>query len=48
MNYAGEVVVRFATCNHLTPMEVRSVFDELVAWLCPDCDEQFPPDYFTL
>lgn len=45
-NLAGEVVHRFkSACNHLTPEPVISA-GELVAWLCPDCDEQFEPDYF--
>ncbi|WP_318205373.1 hypothetical protein [Streptomyces sp. SCL15-4] len=30
-------------CRHLTPTEVRStVTDELLAYLCPDCDAQLP------
>ncbi|MFF5404602.1 hypothetical protein ACFY8K_16825 [Streptomyces misionensis] len=30
-------------CRHLTPAEVRSVVtDELLAYLCPDCDAQLP------
>jgi hypothetical protein len=30
-------------CRHLAPVEVRSsVTDELLAHLCPDCDEQLP------
>jgi len=41
----GEVVLMQSTCNHLTPLHVWSG-GELVAWLCPDCDEQFEPNYF--
>ena len=32
-------------CSHAEAVEVRTLLDdELVAWLCPDCDRQLPPD----
>lgn len=33
-------------CNHLTPEPVHAhPTGELVAWLCPDCDTQLPPEW---
>lgn len=33
------------TCRHMNAEPVRLLDGgELVAWLCPDCDEQLPPD----
>lgn len=32
-------------CLHAEPVTVESVLGEHVAWLCPDCDTQFPPEW---
>lgn len=34
-------------CNHLTPEPVITVWpdEQLVAWLCVDCDAQLPANY---
>ena len=41
--YGGGPEYIKGACRHLTPVEVRSVVDgELLAHLCPDCDEQLP------
>lgn len=32
-------------CRHLEPVPVESVLGELVAWLCPVCDQQLSPDF---
>lgn len=32
-------------CWHSKAEPVRTLDDEIVAWLCPDCDEQLPMDW---
>lgn len=34
-------------CWHSKACAVRSLEDEVVAWLCPDCDEQLPAEWAT-
>lgn len=45
---ADRLAMRFymaqAACIHGEPVEVIS--GVRVAWLCPDCDAQLPPDYW--
>lgn len=32
-------------CRHSAAVPVESVLGELVAWLCPGCDEQLPAEW---
>jgi hypothetical protein len=32
-------------CVHPAPEPVRTVGGDLVAWLCPDCDQELPADW---
>jgi len=42
----GRVVRVLKTCRHDDTVPVRAaVSDELVARLCPDCDQQFPAEW---
>jgi hypothetical protein len=44
--YGGQVVRTIATCRHDEKVPVESVVDGLVlAYLCPDCDRQFPAEW---
>jgi hypothetical protein len=34
-----------APCTHVGAVRVELSTGELAAWLCPDCDQQFPPEW---
>lgn len=42
---AMRICARQSNCQHGGAVEVRSG-GERVAWLCPDCDAQLPPEHW--
>lgn len=36
------------SCVHLEPVPVETLDGELVAWLCPECDEALPANWHPL
>lgn len=41
-----QIIGRQLNCQHGGAVEVTLLTGERVAWLCPDCDAQLPPDYW--
>lgn len=38
----AHIKAAFGPCAHPEPVPVETLDGELVAWLCPGCDEQLP------
>ena len=43
---AMRIHARQSHCSHSDAVEVNLLTGERVAWLCPDCDRQLPPDHW--